>query len=100
MKVGRVTYHSSQPWPFPHSQLMIGCFAEVTSTDFKLNEQELEDVRWFSRDDVLAALAQHEAAPVSSSSSASSTSLRLKIPPPFALSHQLLYAWVNHSKKK
>ena len=25
VRIGRVAYHASQPWPFPHS-LMIGCY--------------------------------------------------------------------------
>ena len=30
LRVDQVTYHASQPWPFP-SSLMIGCFAHVTA---------------------------------------------------------------------
>lgn len=46
--VGRVRYHSSQPWPFP-SSLMLGFIAEATSTDIALNDGELGDARWFGR---------------------------------------------------
>ncbi len=53
--VGRVTYLGSQPWPFPAS-LMIGCIAEATSTFIEIDDQELEDARWFSRDEVLTML--------------------------------------------
>lgn len=49
--VGPVTYHSSQPWPFP-SSLMLGFHAEATSTDIRLNDGELEDARWFTRDEL------------------------------------------------
>ena len=31
IRIGRVRYHASQPWPFP-SSLMIGCYAEALST--------------------------------------------------------------------
>ncbi len=51
--VGRVTYHSSQPWPFP-SSLMLGFHAEATSSDIQLNDAELEDARWFSRKEIRA----------------------------------------------
>ncbi len=51
IKVGDVTYHSSQPWPFP-SSLMIGFVAEATTTDIRLNDGELEDARWFTRDEL------------------------------------------------
>lgn len=49
--VGSVQYISCQPWPMP-SSLMIGCFAVAVSTDIKVDENEIEDARWFSRQDV------------------------------------------------
>ncbi len=56
VKIGRVRYHASQPWPFP-SSLMIGCFAEALTTTIHRDENELEDCRWFSREDVRRMLA-------------------------------------------
>ena len=53
IRVGKVTYHSSQPWPFP-SSLMLGFTAEARSTDIELNDGELEDAQWFTRDDLLS----------------------------------------------
>jgi len=53
IRVGKVTYHSSQPWPFP-SALMLGFTAEATTTDIELNDGELEDARWFPREDLLS----------------------------------------------
>jgi NAD+ diphosphatase len=54
--VGDVAYHSTQPWPFPHS-LMIGCIGYATSTSIKINPDEIEEARWFSRDEVGQMLA-------------------------------------------
>ncbi|MCP5093453.1 MAG: NAD(+) diphosphatase [Gammaproteobacteria bacterium] len=51
VRVGAVHYHSSQPWPFP-SSLMLGFIAEATSTDILLNDGELEDARWFTREEL------------------------------------------------
>ena len=48
IRVGKVSYQSSQPWPFP-SSLMLGFLAEATTTDISLNDGELEDARWFTR---------------------------------------------------
>jgi len=48
IRVGQVTYHSSQPWPFP-SSLMLGFTAEGLSSDVVLNDGELEDAQWFTR---------------------------------------------------
>lgn len=53
--VGKVEYHSSQPWPFPHS-LMLGCIAHAETTDLVIDKNELADARWFSRDEVRAML--------------------------------------------
>jgi NAD+ diphosphatase len=46
--VGDVEYHSSQPWPFP-SSLMLGFIAHATDTLIQQDDDELEDVRWFTR---------------------------------------------------
>ena len=53
VRVGKVTYHSSQPWPFP-SALMLGFTAEATTTDIELNDGELDDARWYTREDLLS----------------------------------------------
>lgn len=51
VRVGKVTYHSSQPWPFP-SSIMLGFVAEATSDVIVLNDGELEDARWFNRSEL------------------------------------------------
>ena len=47
--VGAVQYHSSQPWPFP-GNVMLGYYAEGLSEAITIQEDELRDARWFSRD--------------------------------------------------
>lgn len=51
VKVGPVQYVSCQPWPMP-SNLMIGCLAVAISTDIKVDENEIEEARWFPRQQV------------------------------------------------
>jgi NAD+ diphosphatase len=80
VSVSEVRYHSSQPWPFP-SSLMIGCIAEGASEAIQVDSSELEEARWFTRDQVRAALA----APTD----------ELAVPPPMAIAHQLIRAWVE-----
>lgn len=46
--VGAVSYHSSQPWPFPQS-LMLGFHAEGLSETITFHDDELADARWFTR---------------------------------------------------
>jgi len=50
--IKNIQYHSSQPWPFP-SSLMVGFYAEAKSTDIKINKNEIEDVNWFSKEEIL-----------------------------------------------
>jgi NAD+ diphosphatase len=51
VKVGRVSYHSSQPWPFP-SSIMLGFFAEALTEAITIDPEELLDARWFSREQI------------------------------------------------
>lgn len=53
VRVGDVTYHSSQPWPFP-SSLMLGFHATAASTAITHHDAELDDARWFTRDQIAA----------------------------------------------
>ena len=53
--VGKVGYMTSQPWPFP-SSLMIGCYGTATSTMINLDENELEDALWVSKEEIIDAL--------------------------------------------
>lgn len=52
--VSALEYHSSQPWPFPGS-VMLGFFAAARGREISLNDGELRDARWFSRNEVRAA---------------------------------------------
>jgi NAD+ diphosphatase len=81
VRVGVVRYHSSQPWPFP-SALMIGCHAQGMSDDITVDETELEDARWFTREEAGAMLAQ-------------SHSDGLFTPFSFAIAHHLIRAYVD-----
>jgi NAD+ diphosphatase len=78
---GRIAYFASQPWPFPMS-LMIGCLAEATSHAIVVDRTELEDARWFSRDEVaLMFLGKHPQG--------------LTAPVSFAIAHHIMRAWVE-----
>jgi NAD+ diphosphatase len=55
IEVGSVNYHSSQPWPFP-SALMLGFTAEARSSEILLNDGELEDAQWFTRNELLSGV--------------------------------------------
>lgn len=54
LTVGEVRYLGSQPWPFP-SSLMVGFQAHAESVEVSLRDGEIQEARWFSRDELLAA---------------------------------------------
>jgi NAD+ diphosphatase len=81
IRLGRVVYHASQPWPFPYS-LMIGCFGEALNEDIHI-DTELEACRWFSRDEVVAALAGTHPDGIFT-------------PPKGAIAHTLIRAWAEN----
>ena len=79
---GAVRYIASQPWPFGGSQLMIACIADADHDVITLDTNEVEHAMWVTRDDVILALAGDPAA-------------SFKAPPPFAIAHSLLTAWIE-----
>ena len=76
---GEVVYLASQPWPFPAS-IMVGCLARATSTALTVDRTELEDARWFGRDEVKAILERRHPDGV-------------VCPPRMAIAHGLMRAW-------
>ena len=80
VRVRDVTYVASQPWPFP-SQLMIGCHSYADDDALTIDETEMAEVRWFTRNEVEAALAGDADAP-------------FLAPPPHAIAHHLLRWWI------
>lgn len=79
LTVDGVTYQSSQPWPFPMS-LMIGCFAHVVDEAFTVDPEELEEARWFDRDEILRAYDDPD-------------SVDFGIPGRIAIAHHIIKAW-------
>lgn len=79
--VGRVVYYASQPWPFPMS-IMVGCFAEAASAELNIDRNEIEDARWVAREEAAQMLARtHKDG--------------LITPPPIAIAHHLIRAYVE-----
>lgn len=80
VEVDEVTYQGSQPWPFPAS-LMLGYGARAVSTDLRLVDEEIAEARWFSRDDLGAAMASGE----------------LYVPPSISIAHGLITTWLGRT---
>jgi NAD+ diphosphatase len=79
--VDAVCYHSSQPWPFP-SSLMIGLLAQAKGGEIAIDAEELEDARWFGREEILDMLEDRHRG-------------GLKLPRPAAIAHHLIRAAVE-----
>ncbi|MBI5017566.1 MAG: NAD(+) diphosphatase [Deltaproteobacteria bacterium] len=75
--VGRVSYHSSQPWPFPAS-VMLGFTAEAREETIRLDD-ELEEARWFSAHDLRAALKAGT----------------VRLPGPISIAYRLIEHWYD-----
>lgn len=71
-------YHSSQPWPFPGS-LMVGFLARAEEAPLAVDPEELEDARWFSRDELAAGLRAGA----------------LQLPPPVSIAFRLIEDWFD-----
>ena len=79
---GRVRYFASQPWPFP-SSLMIGCHAHALSRELMIDRTELDDARWFAREEVAAMLLRRHPE-------------GLTTPPDMAIAYHIIRAWVEN----
>jgi NAD+ diphosphatase len=74
----QVRYHSTQPWPYP-SSLMIGLIAEVEDEEGAPDQTELDEIRWFTREEARRLLNGELEGTF--------------CPQPLAIAHQLLRAW-------
>ena len=79
-----VQYYKAQPWPFPYS-LMIGCTARAVTTDITVDRNELEDARWFSREEVVKMMADTHPD-------------KQRGPTGIAIAHHLLGQWAHQAK--
>jgi len=77
----RISYFASQPWPFP-SSLMIGCHAEAISDRLIIDKSEIEEARWFDREELQLMLTlKHPQG--------------LTMPPPMAIAHHIIRDFVE-----
>jgi NAD+ diphosphatase len=79
IEVGAVGYVASQPWPFP-SSLMLGFHALAERGEPRPDGDELEQVRWFERDEVAAAAEGRGP---------------IKLSPPYSIARRLIDGWLN-----
>lgn len=76
-----VTYYMTQPWPYP-SSLMIGCSARALNDEIVIDPMELEDARWFDRDEAMLMWKREHPEGLAG-------------PHPFAIAHHLLGRWLH-----
>lgn len=78
VRLERIAYHSSQPWPFPGS-LMIGFTAEACSDGLRLDPAEVAEARWLTRAELRR---QVEAG-------------ALSLPSPVSIAYRLVSDWLE-----
>ncbi|GAB6901433.1 NAD(+) diphosphatase [Kineosporia succinea] len=74
--VGDVAYRGSQPWPFP-SSLMLGFRGEALSSRIRVDELELAEARWWSREELQADIKAG----------------RVVLPPAVSIARRLIEDW-------
>lgn len=86
VRIGRVRFFGSQAWPFPYS-LMLGCIAQAAADQITVDEHELEDAQWFSRDDVKAMVERAKDVATGGQGAG------YIVPPPTSIAGQMLAAY-------
>jgi NAD+ diphosphatase len=82
VEVARARYDSSQPWPFP-SSLMLGFSVAYVGGEAVASDGELDDARWFTRDELSEAAAGRG---------------EVRLPPPVAIARTLIDAWLSRRR--
>lgn len=73
-------YLFCQPWPFP-SSLMVGVILHAENEDVTIDEKEIEDAKWFSKDEARQIMSgQHP---------------EYYAPPELAVAHHILKVWTE-----
>jgi NAD+ diphosphatase len=73
IEVDDIRYFGSQPWPFPH-QIMLGFFARKRGGELRVDQEELEDAKFFHRN----------ALPI--------------LPPPISIARKLIDTWIERKQ--
>jgi len=77
LRVGDIRYAGSQPWPMPRS-LMLGFVARAPGDqEIVVDEQEIAEARWFTREQLQAAVSARE----------------VLLPPPVSIAHRIIESW-------
>ncbi len=82
IRLNKIQYVSSQPWPFPASS-MCGFYAEAENRDCHTGE-ELEEVRWFTTDELETAVLEDS----------------VRLSPPVSIAFRLLADWYKTQSGK
>jgi NAD+ diphosphatase len=77
LAVTALRYVGSQPWPMPRS-LMLGFRAHAPGKqEIRVDEEEIAEARWFSREQLRAAVSAGE----------------VLLPPPVSIAHRIIESW-------
>lgn len=104
LAVGRVRLLSTQPWPVGRvgsCEVVIGCVAKALDEEVQVDALEMEDVRWYTRADLVAAIRLYEH--VGGTGGGPSHEARVQkaswgqlgffLPPAFSIAHHIIKSW-------
>ena len=80
LTVTDVEFRASQPWPFP-SSLMLGFLARAVDDEITLDQAELAEAMWLTRDGLRRAVAAES----------------VLLPPPVSIAWRLITDWLDES---
>ena len=99
VRVGDVRLVGSQPWPLGragHCELMLGCLAQAEDDALDVDKFEMQDARWFTRDEARALLARAHLPPKEQLARVEAEGGdELIVPGPYAIAHHLIKAWAD-----
>jgi NAD+ diphosphatase len=79
LEVSDVTYLGDQPWPFPTS-LMVGFTARTAAAELQLQESEIAEARWFTREELMQRVADGS----------------LGVSPRLSIARRIVEHWLGH----
>jgi NAD+ diphosphatase len=81
VRLCRIRYQSSQPWPFPAS-IMLGFHAQALSMDLRLNPAEISEAAWWARAELRDAVQSHQ----------------VKLPTEVSIARRLIQDWLDEEQ--
>jgi NAD+ diphosphatase len=101
--VDDVQYLKSQPWPFPQSSMIAYRAVGDADIPFNLDEDEIVEAKWFTRDEVRKACAVEGAVMRKDGAQEAlrnNPNLTLLVPPKRVVARELIEKWLSEKEEE